>query len=57
MQMLYSNLDSTLLSFLPQPNSKNDEGCVISSGGVTPEIRRDYSGGRIFFNAIHACTQ
>ena len=27
--MLYSNLDSTLLEFLAQPSSKNDEGCVI----------------------------
>ena len=54
--MLYSTLDSTLLQFLPQPNFKNDKGCVISSVGATPETRKNYSGGhgRIVFNAIHA---
>ena len=44
-------------TFLAQPNSKNDEGCVTSSGGATPEIRRNYSVGRIIFNAIHACLE
>ena len=52
--MLYSNLDSTLLQFLLLLNSKNDKGCMISSGGATPEIRQNYSGGRIVYNAIHA---
>ena len=53
--MLYSNLDSTPLSFLAQPNSKNNGGCVILNGGATPEIRHNYSGDHIVFNAIHAC--
>ena len=52
--MLYSNSNSTLLSCLPQPNSKNDEGCVILIGGVTSDIGQSYSGGHIVFNAIHA---
>ena len=29
----------------------------MQSGGVTPEIRQNYSGGRIVFNAIHAWSQ
>ena len=51
---LHARKLNSFLKFLPQPNSKNDAGCVISSLGATPEIRRNYSGGRIVFNAIHA---
>ena len=28
----------------------------MRSGGATPEIRQNYSGGHIVFNAIHACS-
>ena len=28
---------------------------MILSGGVSPEIRQNYSGGHIVLNAIHAC--
>ena len=27
------------------------------SGGVTPDIRQNYSCGHIVFNAIHACME
>ena len=30
---------------------------MILSGGVTPEIRQNYSGGHIVFNAIHAWSE
>ena len=33
---------------------KNNLSYVISSVGVTPEIRQNYSGGRKVFDAIHA---
>ena len=51
--MSHSYLDSIIL-ILGSASSKRVEMSSMRSGGATPEIRQNYSGGRIVFNAIHA---
>ena len=54
--MSHSYLDSTLFKFLAQPALKGPKASSMQSGGARPEIRQNYSGGRIVFNAIQLWT-